>query len=83
MTNVNQTVHINSFYFPGGVVDRALPRSIDFGNGRVAFNDGLQYLVGQGSSMFKLFDMSDGRKLYRLRFEPADERWTLLTIKSL
>lgn len=83
MKNVNQAVSINAFYFPGGAVDRALPRTIEYDNGRISFNDGLQYVIKQGSTGFKLFDMSDGRRLYRLRFEPAAQRWTLLTIKPL
>lgn len=83
MKTINQTIDISGFYFPGGAVKRALPRSIEHDNSRIAFIDGLQYLIKTGNSMIRLFDMSDGRQQYRLKFEPDAERWTLLTIKSL
>lgn len=83
MKTINQTIDISGFYFPGGAVKRAFPRSIEFDNSRIAFIDGLQYLIKTGGSMVKLFDMTDGRQQYRLRFEPDGQLWTLLTIKSL
>jgi hypothetical protein len=79
MKNFNEIVNVNSFYFPGGSVSRALPRTIEYGFNRVSFNDGLQYLVQKGNQLVKLFDMSDGRNTYRLRFE--HDEWTLVSVK--
>lgn len=78
---INQVIDVNSFYFPQGSVKRALPRSIEFGSTRCTFTDGLQYLVRKGSSIVRLFDMSDGRNTYRLRLE--DSQWTLVNVRPM
>lgn len=81
MDAINQIINVNSFYFPGGSVRRALPRTMEFGSIRCTFVDGLQYLVRKGSSIIKLFDMSDGYSTYRLRLE--GDQWTLVRISRL
>lgn len=81
MKTLNEIVSVNSFYFPGGSVERALPKTIEFGFDRVAFIDGLQYLVQKGSQLIRLFDMNDGRSTYRLRCE--EDKWTLVSVKPI
>lgn len=75
MYSINQIVNVNAFYFSPKEM-KAFPRSIEFGTTRYTFSEGLQYLVHQGERFVKLFDMTDGRTEYRLKFE--DNQWTLL-----
>lgn len=79
MKIMNETINVNSFYFPGGSVERALPKTIEHGFDRIAFTDGLQYLVQKGSRFIRLFDMDDGRNTYRLKHE--EDQWTLISVK--
>jgi len=81
MYAINQIVSVNSFYFPKGAALRAFPQSMEFGGVHCTFTDGLQYLVSKGKQVIKLFDMTDGRLTYRLRFE--DGQWTLISTRSL
>lgn len=81
MYAINQIVNINSFYFPKGAALRAYPRSMEFGGVQCNFTDGLQYLVCKGKQVIRLFDMTDGRINYRLRYE--DNQWTLVSTRSL
>jgi hypothetical protein len=77
MKNINEEIEVNSYYFSRGM--RSFPRSITFGSRRYTFQDGLQYLIGQGSRSLRLFDMTDGTTTYRLRNE--DDRWMLVGMK--
>jgi len=76
MTSINQTVTVNAFYFAAGRRMRTFPRSIEFGATNCTFKDGMQYLVRQGQHVVRLFDMSDGDLIYRLRNE--NDTWTLV-----
>ena len=85
MTNViNQEVSVNAFYFAGqanGKGMKTFPREIEFGGHEVTFKSGLRYLVQQGATAMKLFDMSGADGLtYRLRQQ--GEQWTLLATKG-
>jgi hypothetical protein len=76
MTLINQSVSVNAFYFAGTREMRSFPRSIEFGSTSCTFKDGMQYLVRQGHHVVRLFDMTDGDKIYRLRNE--NDAWTLI-----
>jgi hypothetical protein len=76
MNCINEIVNVNSFYFDNGRKFRSYPRQIEFGNTRLTFQDGLQYVIKQGQHAFKLFDMTDGKTTFRLRQE--GDTWTLL-----
>lgn len=76
MTRMDQLVNVNAFYFAGGRQMRSFPRSIEFGTTHCTFKDGMQYLVRQGQHVVRLFDMSDGSLIYRLRNE--NDTWTLV-----
>lgn len=79
MNCINEIVNINSFYFTNGREFRSFPRQVEFGNTRLTFQDGLQYVIKQGERAFKLFDMNDGKTTYRLRQD--GDTWTLLGTK--
>ena len=81
MTKINEIVNVNSFYFQNGREFRSYPRQIEFGNTRFTFQDGLQYVIRQGSSAFKLFDMTDGKTTFRLRQD--GDTWTLIRTRPL
>lgn len=76
MKAINEIVNVNSFYFMNGREFKSYPRQIEFGNTRLTFNDGLQYVIKQGQHAFKLFDMTDGTTTFRLRQD--GDTWTLL-----
>ncbi len=80
MTAINQIVTVNSFYFRGNDVLKTYPRSVEFGNTTVSFQDGLQCLIRKGQRIVRLFDMTDGRTTFRLKFE--DNQWTLIGTKA-
>lgn len=74
---INEEVEINAYYFNRGM--KGFPRAITRGGQRYTFQDGLQYLINQGSKSLRLFDMNDGTMTYRLRNE--DDQWTLIGMK--
>lgn len=85
MTQVlNQEVDVISYYFAGGKSFRGFPKRIQFDGKELTFaENGLRCLVKKGQDLIEIFNMSDGRKSYRLKFEPADRNWTLLTSRAL
>lgn len=80
MTAINQIVNVNSFYFRGRQELRAYPRSVEFGNTVISFQDGLQYLIRKGQTIIRLFDMTDGHNTFRLKLE--NDQWTLVGTMS-
>jgi hypothetical protein len=80
MTAINQIVSVNSFYFRGRQQLRTYPRSVEFGNTTISFQDGLQYLVRKGQDIVQLFDMTDGHNVFRLKQE--GNQWTLVGTKA-
>ena len=82
MTHVlNQEVNVTSYYFTKG---RTFPRRIQIDNNELVFiESGLRCLVKKGQELIEIFNMSDGRDQYRLKFEPSNMHWTLLTKRSL
>ncbi len=77
MKNLNEEIEVNSYYFGRGM--KTFPRSMTFGARRYTFQEGLQYLIGRGPGVTRLFDMSDGTTTYRLKNE--DNQWTLVGTK--
>ena len=42
---------------------------------------GMRYLVRKGQELIRLFDVSDGQTLFRLRLD-QDNHWTLVNMKA-
>lgn len=80
MTAINQIVNVNAFYFRGKQQLRTYPKTVEFGNTIISFQDGLQYLIHKGRRMIQLFDMTDGRTIFRLKLE--DDQWTLIGTRT-
>lgn len=79
---INQEVNINALYFrPGSGSFRSFPKRMEYQGREVSFQEsGLQMLIQRGQNFVKLFDMTDGEKRYKLRFDPNQHAWTLLGI---
>lgn len=74
---INQPIIVTGYYFAKG---RTFPSRVQYGNRELYFEPtGLRCLVKKGQDMFQIFNMSDGRDQYRLKFEPRARNWTLLT----
>lgn len=81
---MNLPVDVTSFYFAPGPRTRSFPKRIEIEGRQLDFlESGLRCLVRKGASIVQIFNMSDGRDLYRLSFEPERGNWTLLSKKSL
>ena len=79
---INKEVNITAWYFRnrGGLT--SYPKRMEFNRQEYTFAEGLRYLVQKGREAVQLFDMTDGTNKYRLRFDPADEMWTLVSITA-
>lgn len=79
---MNTDIEINAYTFVNKQGIKSVPRAITVEDRRYNFVDsGLQYLVKQGQHLIRLFDLSDGQQLFRLRLE--DGQWTLVNQKAL
>lgn len=77
----NQEIEINAYQFINRRGVKGVPRTITVQNQRYSFVDaGLQYLIQKGQHLIRLFDMTDGQRVFRLRLE--DNQWTLVNIKA-
>lgn len=76
MQSSNQAINVNSFYFTNGSHFKSFPKQIEAGQTSYTFIDGMQYSIQKGGHRVKLFDMFDGQRTYRLRYE--NDTWTLV-----
>lgn len=78
---LNEIVDVTGYYFAKG---RSFPSRVQYGSKELYFEPtGLRCLVKKGQEFFEIFNMSDGRDQYRLKFEPAGRNWTLLTRRAM
>lgn len=78
---LNKEIEINAYTFTNKQEFKSVPKTITVDNRRYSFVDsGLRYLVRQGQDLIRLFDMTDGQSIYRLKNE--DDQWTLVSIKT-
>lgn len=81
---LNQEISVLSYYFTSGRRSRCFPRQIELEGRQLSFlESGLRCLVGKGQNLVQIFNMTDGRTLYRLSFEPVERTWVLLSKRSL
>jgi hypothetical protein len=73
---INQSITISAVYFSGDMA--AYPKRIEWDGQTISLIDGIRCLIGRSGQLIELFDMTDGRKRYRLR--AAGQHWTLLTL---
>lgn len=78
---INESVNVTGYYFAKG---RGFPSRVQYGTKELLFEPtGLRCLVKKGQEMIEIFNMSDGRDQYRLKFEPSARSWTLLTRRAM
>ncbi|HSX44619.1 MAG TPA: hypothetical protein VLF39_00695 [Candidatus Saccharimonadales bacterium] len=79
---MNHEIEINAYTFVNKRGIKSVPRTITVDDRSYSFIDsGLQYLIQTGQHLVRLFDMTDGQQLFRLRLE--DNQWTLVNRKAL
>lgn len=78
---INQSVDVTAVSFRHNF--ETVPRRIEFGGQAYTFLDsGIRYFVKRGERASRLFDMTDGISLFRLRQESETTSWTLVAISS-
>lgn len=77
---INKEVTITAWYFRNRNQLTSYPRRMEYNRQEYTFAEGLRYLVQKGRAVVQLFDMTDGSSKYRLKFDPAQEIWTLVSI---
>ncbi|MDB5166024.1 MAG: hypothetical protein JWM37_96 [Candidatus Saccharibacteria bacterium] len=82
--SINKQVNVNALYFrQRGGSFRSFPKRMEFDGQEYTFlESGLQMLIQRGQDVVKLFDMTDGDKRYKLRFNPSEHEWTLINISQ-
>jgi hypothetical protein len=84
MTRINAAIEITALGFRNKKDQRQLesyPKRMVWGDREYNFVDmSMQYLVKHGKQLIKLFDVTDGNTLYRIRLE--EDRWTLVGTSS-
>jgi hypothetical protein len=82
---VNEEVNITSMYFRAAKPnDRSLkgyPKRMEYEGREYTFMEsGLRYLLRKGAQLFEVFDMTDGQRAFRLKFDPEQHSWTLVGV---
>jgi hypothetical protein len=80
----NKEIEITSVYFrnnPQKQRFESYPKRMVYDGREYTFMEsGMRYLVRKGQELIKLFDVSDGDTLYRLRLD-SQNRWTLVNMR--
>jgi len=78
-------IEITSVYFRGSPGDKrfeSYPKRMVYEGQEYTFlESGMRYLVRKGQELIRLFDVSDGQTLFRLRLDQQN-RWTLVNMKA-
>jgi hypothetical protein len=77
---VNKQVSVTALYFSKDL--DTFPKKIEFDGQAYTFMGGLQCLIKKGRGMVRLFNMTDGKAEYRLRYDQDEANWTLLAIAN-
>ncbi len=79
----NQEIEVTSVYFRNSKkgIESYPKRMVYEGREYNFLEEGLRYLINKKDKLVKLFDVSDGQVLYRLRLDGS--RWTLVGMKGI
>jgi hypothetical protein len=79
--SINKQVAVLAYYFSSA---KCFPKKVQLENGQELnfVESGLRCLVKKGQEIIQIFNMSDGTNQYRLRFEPENRLWTLLSTQA-
>ncbi len=76
---INQEVTVTSVYFRPGRDIKGYPKRMEYKGREYTFvESGLRCLIKKGQQLFEIFEMTDGCRDYRLKFDPAAHIWTLV-----
>lgn len=80
-TAVNKEVAVTAMYFRHRRELKSYPKRMEYAGDTITFlESGLRYLIKRGQQMIQIFDMTDGKDTYRLRFDEGQFNWTLVNI---
>ena len=78
-TTIEKPVSVTAIRF--GKNFEPVPRRIEFEGRTINFIDeGLRFCIKQGSDIVRLFDLTDGESLFRLKQEGVSSTWNLQSI---
>lgn len=77
---INKPVNVTALYFSKEL--DTFPKRIELDGETHTFRSGLQCLIKKGKNMVRLFNMTDGRAEYRLKYDQEKSDWTLLAIAN-
>ena len=75
---IEKEVVVPERYFKNEGQLNSFPRRMEFNGREYTFMDGLRYLVHKGQQLVQIFDMTDGQRDYRLKFDDREHSWTLI-----
>jgi len=82
-TVVNEEVSITGMYFRPGRHLKGFPKRMEYGGREYTFiESGLRYLVNKGQQLIEIFDMTDGTRDFRLKFDADQHVWTLVGVRE-
>jgi hypothetical protein len=82
-TIINKEVRVTSVYFRPGRHIKGFPKRMEYEGREYTFiESGLRYLVQKGQQLIEIFDMTDGSRNYRLKFDREAQMWTLIGVKE-
>lgn len=86
--NQNREIEIVAVYFRSGGTGpdkqrfESYPKRMIYDGREYTFlESGMRYLVRKGQELIRLFDVSDGQTLFRLRLD-QENHWTLVNMKA-
>jgi hypothetical protein len=82
---VNEEVNVTGMYFRAAKPDdrspKGYPKRMEYEGREYTFvESGLRYLLRKGQQLFEVFDMTDGERAFRLKFDPEQHVWTLIGV---
>ena len=76
---INQEVNVTAMYFRNKNQLKSFPKRMEYEGHQYEFVEfGLQYQIKKNDQEVRLFDMTDGKASYRLRFDY--KKWVLVSI---
>lgn len=84
---VNEEVNVTGMYFRSARPDdrhiKGYPKRMEYEGREYTFvESGLRYLIQKGQQLIEVFDMTDGSRDYRLKFDTAAHVWTLVGVSE-
>jgi hypothetical protein len=82
---VNEEVNVSSLYFRASRPDdrhiKGYPKRMEYEGREYTFvESGLRYLIRKGQELIEVFDMTDGIRDFRLKFDTTARVWTLVGV---